>query len=107
MTNLVNIIARNHIQLSGKTKDIMPLENLGNKYLSFGWNVLEINGNNIKQIITACEKAKKAKKPTVIIANTIMGKGVSFIEDKYEWHGRVPTEEEAKIALKQLKKIKK
>ena len=106
ITNLINIIDRNHIQLSGKTRDIMPLENLGNKYLSFGWNVIEIDGNDIKQIIDACEKAKKEKKPTAIIANTIMGKGVGFMEDKYEWHGKAPTEEEAKIAIKQLKKIK-
>jgi len=103
LNNLINIIDRNYIQISGNTYQVMPLEPLKKKYKAFGWRVLEIDGHNMKQILNAYEKAKKTKnKPTVIIANTIPGKGVSFIEDKYEWHGKAPTKEQGKIALKEL-----
>jgi len=73
------------------------------KYQSFGWQVLECNGNNIEEFIGIVEKAKNTKgKPTVIIANTIPGKGVSEIENDYHWHAKVPTKEEAKIFIEQL-----
>lgn len=102
ISNIINIVDRNHIQLSGKTKNIMPLESLKEKYQAFKWSVIEINGNNISQIIKACEKAKKMKKPTVIIANITAGKGVSFMENKSEWHGKVANKEQTKLALKEL-----
>ncbi len=103
LDNLINIIDRNHIQLSGKTRAIMPLESLKKKYIAFKWNVIEIDGNKIQEIIKACVQARKTKgKPTAIIANTIPGKGVSFMEGKSEWHGKAPDEAQAKLALKEL-----
>ncbi len=102
INNLINIIDRNHIQLSGKTKNIMPLEPLKEKYLAFNWSVIVINGNKISEIIKACERAKKIKKPVAIIANIIPGRGVSFMEGKSEWHGKAPKKEQAEQALKQL-----
>jgi len=103
LNNLIAVIDRNYIQIDGNTEDIMPLDPLDKKLKAFNWNVLKINGNDIKQIINAFTKAKKSKeKPTVIIANTIPGKGVSFMEGKYEWHGKPPTKEQAEIALSEL-----
>ena len=103
LNNLIAVIDRNYIQIDGNTEDIMPLDPLDKKLKAFNWNVLKINGNDIKQIINAFAKAKKSKeKPTVIIANTIPGKGVSFMEGKYEWHGKPPTKEQAEIALAEL-----
>ena len=105
LNNLINIVDRNFIQLSGKTEKIMPLEPFKAKYLAFKWNVIEINGNKISEIIKAIDRAKKTKnKPTVIIANIIPGKGVSFMEGKSEWHGKAPNKEQARIALKELGK---
>ena len=104
LDNLVAIIDRNNIQIDGFTEDIMPLNPLKEKYEAFNWNVLEIDGHNIEEIIDACSQAKAVhQKPTLIIANTIPGKGVSFMENKYEWHGKPPNKEEAKKALKELK----
>ncbi len=104
LNNLIQIIDRNNIQIDGYTEDIMPLNSLSEKYKSFNWNVIEIDGNNIKQIEKALINADKKKtKPTVIIANTVPGKGVSFMENKYEWHGKVPNDEELKKALEELK----
>ncbi len=104
LNNLLNIVDRNHIQIDGQTEIIMPLEPLREKYKAFNWRVIEINGHNFGQIINAYQEAKKNKnKPTVIIAKTIPGKGVSFMENKAEWHGKTPTEEEAKKAIEELK----
>lgn len=104
LDNLVALIDRNHIQIDGTTEDIMPIEPLGDKYRSFGWEVIEIDGHDFNQIIDAFKKAEEIKnKPTVIIANTVPGKGVSFMENKYEWHGKVPTKEEGEKALNELK----
>lgn len=103
LDNLINIIDKNGIQIDGYTKNIMPLLSLKKKYQSFGWQVIEINGHNIKQIINTLTKAKQAKGPIAIIANTIMGKGVKFMENNYDWHGKAPKEEEMEKALKQLK----
>lgn len=103
LDNLVALIDRNHIQIDGTTEDIMPIEPLTEKYKSFGWEVIEINGHNFNEIIDAFEKSKNIKnKPTVIIANTTAGKGVSFMEKKFEWHGKAPTREEGKRALNEL-----
>ena len=103
LSNLIAVIDRNYIQIDGNTEEIMPLDPLNKKLKAFNWNVLEINGNNMEEIIDAFAKAKKFKeKPTVIIANTLPGKGVSFMEGKYEWHGKPPTKEQAEIALAEL-----
>src|SRR3989339_787312 len=100
--NLINIVDYNGIQIDGYTKDIMPLLSLRKKYEAFGWEVLETNGHDIKNIIKTLEKAKTIKRPVAIIAHTILGKGVSFMENKYSWHGLAPNKEEAAKALKEL-----
>lgn len=104
--NLTALIDRNNIQIDGFTEDIMPLEPLDEKYRSFGWHVLEIDGHNFTQIIDAFAEAKSIfEKPTVIISHNTPGKGVSFMENKFEWHGKPPNKEEAETALKELKEI--
>jgi transketolase len=96
LENLIGIIDRNFIQISGNTEDVMPLEPLDEKYRAFGWNVISIDGHDIAQFVAACDAASKpAGKPTVIIARTIPGKGVKSIEGDYRWHGRAPTKDEA------------
>jgi len=103
LDNLINIIDYNGIQIDGYTKDIMPLNSLRKKYEAFGWHVLEMNGHNIQEIINTLAKAKQIKKPVAIIAHTILGKGVSFMENKFIWHGIAPDEKERVRALKELR----
>ncbi|MBI2600262.1 transketolase [Candidatus Daviesbacteria bacterium] len=106
LSNLTVIIDRNNIQIDGFTEDVMPLENLREKYESFNWYVLEIDGHNFEQIIAACDEAKAiVNKPVVIIAHTIPGKGVEFMEKKFEWHGKPPNADEAKKALAELRTL--
>ncbi len=103
LANLISIVDKNNIQIDGKTTEVMPIDPLADKYRAFNWNVIEIGGNNFKEILTAFENAKtEAQKPTVIIANTISGKGVSFMENDYTWHGKAPNKEEAQKALEEL-----
>ena len=105
LQNLTVIIDRNNIQIEGYTEDIMPLEPLADKWKSFGWHVQVIDGHNFKEIASAIEQAQtEFNKPSVIIANTIPGKGVSFMENKYEWHGKAPSKEEGGKALIELRK---
>ena len=104
LRNLTAFIDRNNIQIDGHTEDIMPLEPLADKYRSFNWHVIEIDANNIKAVIDACHEAATIyEKPTLIMAHNIPGKGVSFMENDHLWHGKPPTEEQAKIALAELK----
>ena len=104
--NLIGIIDRNNIQIDGNTEDIMPLEDLRGKWESFGWHVQEIDGNNIESIIDACSMARAiVEKPSVIIAHTVPGKGVPFMEYDYHWHGMPPNSEQAKEALKKLRTL--
>jgi len=106
--NLTAIIDRNNIQIDGYTEDIMPLEPLKDKWEAFNWHVIEVDGHNIRRIIDALEQSKAIyEKPTVIIAHTIPGKGVSFMENDPAWHGKPPTPEQAKVALKELEHIRK
>lgn len=101
--NLVAIVDHNKQQLDGWNRDIMNLEPLAEKWHAFNWHVIEINGHDFNQILTALEEAKQIKgKPAVIIAHTIKGKGVSFMENNIEFHGKAPTPEEADNALKEL-----
>lgn len=102
LNNITVIIDRNHIQIGGNTEEIMPLENLKQKIEAFGWAVLEINGHNFSEIINALTKAKNDDRPTAIIANTVLGKGVSFMENNYKWHGKAPSQEEAVQAIQEL-----
>jgi transketolase len=100
---LCAILDCNGFQIDGKTKDIMNLEPIVAKWQAFGWHTVEIDGHNIKQILAAYQEAKETKgKPSIIIAHTIKGKGVSFMENVLDFHGRAPTKEEAEKALKEL-----
>jgi len=106
LNNLIQVIDRNYIQIDGTTEDVMPLDPLKEKYESFNWNAIEIDGNDIKVFIDAIEKAKKVMdKPTIIIAKTVPGKGVSFMENDYRWHGKPPNKDEAQKALEELKAL--
>ena len=105
LNNLIVILDRNMIQLDGFTEDIMPMMEIKNKVESFGWNVLEIDGHNYDEIISAIEKAKKSKEyPTLIIARTVKGKGVSYMENNPKYHGSPPESED--LYLKALKEIR-
>jgi len=103
LNNVIAIMDRNNIQIDGYTEDIMPLEPIKDKYEAFNWHVIEVDGHNMRHIIDAVNEAKAIyEKPTMIIAHTIPGKGVSYMENKYEWHGKPPTKEQGEIALKEL-----
>lgn len=104
--NLTALIDRNNIQIDGFTEDVMPLEPLADKFRAANWHVLEIDGHNMQGIIDAYAAARAVfEKPTVIIAHTIPGKGVDFMEWKPEWHGKAPDEEQAKVALHELRTL--
>ena len=103
LDNLTCLIDRNNIQIGGFTESIMPLESLKQKYESFNWKVIEINGHNLKEIINALNQSKFVNdEPTVIICNTISGKGIPFMENKPEWHSKTITKEIYEKALKIL-----
>ena len=106
LSQLVVFIDRNNIQIDGTTDDVMPLEDLHGKWESFGWHVQEIDGHNIESIIDAASMARAiTNKPSVIIAHTIPGKGVDFMEYDYHWHGTPPNSEQAKEALHKLRTL--
>ena len=106
LNNITAIIDRNNIQIDGFTEDVMPLEPLKEKYEAFNWHVLEIDGHSFEAIIDACNEAKAIfEKPTLIIAHTIPGKGVDFMEFDFSWHGKPPNKEEAKKAMHQLRTL--
>ena len=103
LDNLCVIVANNKLQIDGTIEEVMSSYPIDEKFKSFGFNVLTIDGNNIEEILSAFEIAKQTKnKPTCIIAKTIKGKGVSFMENKAEWHGKAPNEEEYEEAMKNL-----
>lgn len=105
LDNLVAIVDCNNLQLTDTTKDVMDLnsEDISNKFKAFGFNAMIIDGHNVESIIDAFTKAKQIKdKPTAIIAKTIKGKGISFMENKVEWHGKAPSDEEYKLAIDEL-----
>lgn len=104
--NVIGIIDRNNIQIDGPTEQVMPLESLKDKWDAFGWHVLEVNGNDIDAFIDACAMARAVQeKPTMIIAHTIPGKGVDFMENDFHWHGMPPNREQAKKALHELRTL--
>jgi len=106
LRNLIAIVDRNNIQIDGYTEDIMPLESLADKWRAFNWHVQEIDGHNIEQIVDAVHEAKAVfEKPSIIIARTIPGKGVREFERRFEWHGKAPNKEEAKMALDELRTL--
>ena len=114
---LTAILDRNNIQIDGDTEDVLPLEPLADKYRAFNWNVLEIDGHNFRAIIDACAQAAATHdQPTLIIAHTIPGKGVSYMENDYRWHGSPPgtleteraprKEDQLQVALDELRAAK-
>ncbi len=102
LNNLIAIVDRNRLQIDGSTENIKSLGNITDKFSAFGWNTTEIDGHDFKQIYSAVENAKISDKPFAIIANTIKGKGVSFMENNAGWHGKAPNEEQLNEALKEL-----
>lgn len=105
--NLTFIVDRNNIQIDGMTEQVMPLEPLRDKYEAFNWHVIDVDGHNIEQIIDACNEAKAIyERPVVILAHTIAGKGVEFMEYNYLWHGVPPDPQQAEEALRELRSLK-
>jgi transketolase len=102
--NLVAIVDYNQLQLDGSNDEIMPLEPLEDKWRAFGWNVIWIDGHDIGQIMSAlAASSNNRRQPTVIIARTVKGKGVSFMENQLNWHGKAPSDEELEAALAELR----
>lgn len=107
LNNVIGIVDRNNIQIDGPTEKVMPLEDLRAKWESFGWHVIEIDGNNMEAVIDACAMARAVvSQPVVIIAHTIPGKGVDFMEYDYHWHGKAPDHEQEVKALKELRTLR-
>ena len=103
LDNLIVVVDRNHLQITGKTEDVNPIEPLDEKFKSFGFKVEFVNGNNIFELLEIFQKVPfTADKPSAIIANTIKGCGISFIENEISWHHKVPTDEEYRKAIKEL-----
>jgi len=103
LNNLTVVVDRNNIEIDGYTEDIMPLEPLRDKYEAFNWHVIEIDGHNFKEIFSALDEAHATKgKPTMIVAQTVKGKGVSFMENNVDFHGKSATREQMEQALKEL-----
>jgi transketolase len=106
LNNIIGIIDRNNIQIDGPTETVMPLEDLKDKWQAFGWHVIEIDGNDIEAFIDACSMARAiVEKPSIILAHTIPGKGVDFMEYDFHWHGIAPDHEQAMKALKELRTL--
>ena len=107
MDNFVVILDKNQVQETGKTKEVMDLGDVVQKWMAFGWNTIEINGHDMLQIVNALDNACEMNngKPTIIISNTIKGKGVSFMELNHKFHGKAPNEEEYKKAIEDIEKI--
>lgn len=106
LDNLTVILDKNNIQIDGPNSLIAPIDPITQKYKSFKWHTIEIDGNNIEEVIKACKKARDTKgKPTVIIAKTIPGKGVSFMENNFKWHGIPPKPEQGEKALAELQAL--
>ena len=105
LDNLCLIVDNNNLQIDGTVDKVMSVYPIDEKFKSFGFNVINVDGHNIEELISAFEQAKKVKgKPTAIIANTIKGKGVSFMENQVGWHGKAPNDEEYALALEELRK---
>jgi len=106
LDNLTAVLDRNHLQNDDCVDDLMPIEPIADKWCAFGWNVVEIDGHNMEAIVEALEAAKLHKgSPTIIIAHTIKGKGVSFMENVCEWHGKAPCQEEADNAIDEIRRF--
>ncbi len=106
INNITWIIDRNNIQIDGYTEDVMPLEPIRDKLEAFNWYTLEIDGHNIEEFVNACAKARSIfQRPVAIIAHTIPGKDIPFMEYKFEWHGKPPKKDQANTALHALRTL--
>lgn len=105
LDNLVAIVDKNNLQIDGNVDDVMSLGNLTSKFISFGWDVAQVDGNNMDAVVAVLNDLKEehAGKPKCLIANTIKGKGVSFMENQAGWHGKAPNDEQAEQAIAELK----
>ena len=103
LDNLIAFVDRNKLQIDGSTEKVKSIGDASLKFQAFGWNTIEIDGHNVKEIYDAIQTAKTSDKPVVIIANTIKGKGVSFMENNAGWHGKAPNDEQLQQALEELK----
>jgi transketolase len=92
----------NKLQIDGANDEVMTVKPVDKKFKAFGWNVQIVDGHNFEEIINAIENAKKSRKPNMIIANTIKGKGISFMENKCEWHGKAPNKEQYEMGVSEL-----
>ncbi len=105
LDNLTAILDYNHLQNDYSVDDIMPIDPVADKWQAFGWNVIDIDGHDMAQVVQALEEAKSHQgAPTIIVANTVKGKGVSYMENVCEWHGKAPCQEEADQALEELRR---
>ena len=103
LENLTAIIDRNRLQITGSTEEVNPIEPIQDKFLSFGFNVIEVKGNDIASLVEVFNQPKKVKnKPNLIIANTIKGAGISFMENQVSWHHKVPSQPEYDLAIHEL-----
>ena len=101
--NLIGIVDRNRIQIDGDTEDVMPLGDLAEKWRAFGWNAIDVDGHDLQALVGAFAVARAAtERPTVLIAHTVPGKGVSFMESDYRWHGKPPTSTQRDAALEEI-----
>jgi transketolase len=105
LDNLIAILDRNNLQNDSSVDEVMPIEPVSLKWVAFGWNVIEIDGHDMQAVVTALENARDVEgQPTMIIANTVKGKGVSFMENVCEWHGKAPSDDEAVQALEEIRR---
>lgn len=103
LDNLCGIVDYNHLQIDGRVEDVMDISSCKEKWLAFNWNVIEIDGHDVVEIENAFKQAEECKrKPTIIIANTVKGKGVSFMENNAAWHGTAPNKQQLEVALAEL-----
>ncbi len=102
LSNLVAFVDYNGIQINGWVNDVMAINPLADKWRAFNWSVIEIDGHNIREVLNAMQTAQTMRGPTVIIAHTVKGKGVSFMENNADWHGKAPSDEQAMKAMGEL-----
>jgi transketolase len=104
LNNLVAIIDRNQLQISGRTEDVCAVDDLEGKYRACGWNVVACNGHDMNELLQVLRSTKKSEKPTFVIAHTVKGKGVSFMENRAGWHHKLPSKEQIEQAFAELDK---
>ena len=108
LDNLVTIIDRNTLQITGRTENVLAMEPLEEKFAAFGYAVRHVDGNNVAELAALLENLPfEAGKPNLVLAHTVKGKGISFMEDQFQWHHRLPTDAEYSVALRELEQAEK